>query len=210
LRKYTSGTFAGIFSQQSNIDINNQMVVFNIRDLEDELRPVAMYIVLSHIWNIIRAEKKKRMLIVDEAWQLMKYDDSANFMFSLAKRARKYFLGLTTITQDVEDFMGSKNGRAIVANSSIQLLLKQSSSAIDVLADVFKLTEEEKKRLANFPVGQGLFFAGQSHVHIQIEASPTEKQLINTTPQTENKPAQNIPYDNSEDTSSYINPGATI
>jgi len=183
LRKYTTGTFAGIFSQQSNIDINNPMVVFNIRDLEDELRPVAMYIVLSHIWNITRTDKKKRMLIVDEAWQLMKYDDSANFLFSLAKRARKYYLGLTTITQDVEDFMGSKMGRAIVANSSMQLLLKQSSSAVDVLADVFKLTDEEKKRLANFPVGQGLFFAGQNHVHIQIIASQTEQQLITTNPQ---------------------------
>ncbi len=183
LRKYTSGTFAGIFSQQSNIDINNPMVVFNIRDLEDELRPVAMYIVLSHIWNVTRTVQKKRMLIVDEAWQLMKYDDSANFLFSLAKRARKYYLGLTTITQDVEDFMGSKMGRAIVANSSMQLLLKQSSSAVDVLSDVFKLTEEEKKRLANFPVGQGLFFAGQNHVHIQIVPSPTEQSLINTNPQ---------------------------
>lgn len=182
LRKYTTGTFAGIFSQQSNIDINNQMVVFNIRDLEDELRPVAMYIVLSHIWNIVRADQKKRMLIVDEAWQLMQYDDSANFLFSLAKRARKYYLGLTTITQDVEDFMGTKLGRAIVANSSMQLLLKQSASAVDVLADVFKLTDEEKRRLANFPVGQGLFFAGANHVHIQVIASPTEEDLITTNP----------------------------
>jgi len=188
LRKYTTGTFAGIFSQQSNIDINNPMVVFNIRDLEDELRPVAMYIVLSHIWNITRTQQKKRMLIVDEAWQLMKYDDSANFLFSLAKRARKYYLGLTTITQDVEDFMGSKMGRAIVANSSMQLLLKQSSSAVDVLSDVFKLTEEEKKRLANFPIGQGLFFAGQSHVHINIQASPTEQQLITTNPNAAQNP----------------------
>ena len=182
LRKYTTGTFAGIFSQQSNIDINNQMVVFNIRDLEDELRPVAMYIVLSHIWNVVRAQQKKRLLIVDEAWQLMKFDDSANFLFSLAKRARKYYLGLTTVTQDVEDFMSSKMGRAIVANSSMQLLLKQSASAVDVLSDVFKLTEEEKKRLANFQVGQGLFFAGQNHVHIQIIASPTEEGLITTNP----------------------------
>lgn len=182
LRKFTSGTFAGIFSQQSNIDINNNMVVFNIRDLEDELRPTAMYIVLNHIWNITRTDQRKRMLIVDEAWQLMKYDDSASFLFSLAKRARKYQLGLTTITQDVEDFVGSKMGRAIVANSSMQLLLKQSASAVDVLASVFKLTEEEQKRLANFPVGQGLFFAGQNHVHIQIQASDTEYGLINTSP----------------------------
>ncbi|MFZ2275632.1 MAG: DUF87 domain-containing protein [Candidatus Nanogingivalis sp.] len=182
LRKYTTGTFAGIFSQQSNIDINNPMVVFNIRDLEDDLRPVAMYIVLSHVWNIVRTYQKKRMLIVDEAWQLMQYDDSANFLFSLAKRARKYYLGLTTISQDVEDFMGSKMGRAIVSNSSMQLLLKQSSSVVDVLSDVFKLTEEERKRLANFPVGQGLFFAGSNHVHIQIIASETEHKLITTNP----------------------------
>ena len=182
LRKYTTGNFAGIFNQQSNIDINNQMVVFNIRDLEDELRPVAMYIVLSHIWNIVRANQRKRLLIVDEAWQLMKYDDSASFLFSLAKRARKYYLGLTTITQDVEDFMSSKMGRAIVHNSSIQLLLKQSAAAVDVLSDVFKLTEEEKKRLSSFPVGQGLFFAGQNHVHISVIASDTEQSLITTNP----------------------------
>lgn len=187
LRQYTTGTFAGIFSQQSNVKIDNHMVVFNIRDLEDELRPVAMYIVLNHIWNKVRTDQRKRMLIVDEAWQLMKYPDSANFMFSLAKRARKYYLGLTTITQDVEDFISSPMGRAIVANSSIQLLLKQSPSAVDVLGQVFKLTEEELKRLSNFPVGQGLFFAGQNHVLIQIIASETEQSLITTNPQAQQK-----------------------
>ena len=186
LRKYTTGTFAGIFSQQSNVDINNSMVVFNIRDLEDDLRPVAMYIVLSHSWNIARTVQRRRMLIVDEAWQLMKYEDSAEFLHSLAKRARKYSLGLTTITQDVEDFMGSEKGRAIVANSSLQLLLKQSTSAVDVLAEVFKLTEEERKRLSNFPVGDGLFFAGQNHVHIRIFASETETQFITTNPVANN------------------------
>ena len=209
LRKYTTGTFVGIFSQQSNIDINNTMVVFNIRDLEDELRPVAMYIVLSHIWNKTRTEQKKRLLIVDEAWQLMKYDDSANFLFSLAKRARKYFLGLTTITQDVEDFMSSKMGRAIVANSSMQLLLKQSSSAVDVLGDVFKLTEEERKRLANFPVGQGLFFAGQNHVHIQIIASPTEQSLITTNPQ-QVQAMQQQPVDFQQPQAGYADPNQQI
>jgi conjugal transfer ATP-binding protein TraC len=138
--------------------------------------------VLNHIWNRTKVDKKRRMLIVDEAWQLMKYEDSANFLFSLAKRARKYNLGLTTITQDVEDFMASRMGRAIVANASMQILLKQSPTAVDVLADVFKLTSEEKKRLSQFPVGQGLFFAGQNHVHIQVIASPTENELIVTTP----------------------------
>jgi len=194
LRKYTKGTFAGIFSQPSNIDINNNLVVFNIRDLEDELRPVAMYIVLNYIWNKTKTDKKKRMLIVDEAWQLMRYEDSANFMFSLAKRARKYNLGLTTVTQDVEDFMSSKMGRAVVANSSMQILLKQSTSAVDVLADTFKLTSEEKKRLSQFPVGQGLFFAGQNHVHIQIIASESETSLITTNPedQVQQAPIQEI------------------
>lgn len=182
LRKYTSGTFAGIFSQPSNINIDNPMVVFNVRDLEDELRPVAMYIVLNYIWNKTKTDQKRRLLVVDEAWQLMKYEDSAAFLFSLAKRARKYNLGITTITQDVEDFMGSRMGRAIVANASMQLLLKQSPTAVDVLTDVFKLTSEERKRLSQFPVGQGLFFAGQSHVHVQIIASPTETGLITTNP----------------------------
>lgn len=190
LRKYTTGTFAGIFSQPSNININNSMVVFNIRDLEDELRPVAMYIVLNFIWNKTKSDQKKRILIVDEAWQLMKYEDSANFLFSLAKRARKYNLGITTITQDVEDFMGSRMGRAIVANASMQILLKQSPSAVDVLSNVFKLTSEEKKRLSQFPVGQGLFFAGQNHVHIQITASPTEQSLITTNPDELKRMAQ--------------------
>lgn len=183
LRKYTTGTFAGIFSEQSNININNPLVVFNVRDLEDELRPVAMYIVLNFIWNKTKVDQKRRMLIVDEAWQLMKYEDSASFLFSLAKRARKYNLGITTITQDVEDFISSRMGRAIVANASMQLLLKQSPSAVDILADVFKLTSEEKKRLSQFPVGQGLFFAGANHVHIQIIASPTETSLITTNPE---------------------------
>jgi type IV secretory pathway VirB4 component len=182
LRKYTSGTFAGIFSQQSNVNVNNPLVVFNIRDLEDELRPVAMYIVLNYIWNKTKTDKRKRILIVDEAWQLMRYEDSANFLFSLAKRARKYNLGITTISQDVEDFMASRMGRAIVANASMQFLLKQSSTAVDVLADVFKLTSEEKNRLSQFPIGQGLFFAGQNHVHLQVIASPTEENLITTSP----------------------------
>lgn len=182
LRQYTTGTFSGIFSEQSNVELNNPFLVFNIRDLEDALRPVGMYIVLNYIWNKVKSDRRKRMLIVDEAWQLMKYDDSANFMFSLAKRARKYYLGLTTISQDVEDFLSSKMGRAVVANSSLQLLLKQAPSATDIIADTFKLTNEEKNRLSQFPVGEGLFFAGLNHVIIRILASDTETALISTNP----------------------------
>lgn len=187
LRKYTTGTFAGIFSQPSNISIDNPMAVFNIRDLEDELRPVAMYIVLNYIWNKTKTDQRRRILIIDEAWQLMKYEDSSSFIFSIAKRARKYNLGITTISQDVEDFMSSRLGRGIVANASMQLLLKQSPTAVDMLAEVFKLTSEEKKRLSQFPVGQGLFFAGQNHVHIQIIASQAEHELITTKPSEVNQ-----------------------
>ncbi len=218
LRKYTAGTFAGIFSQQSNIDINNPMVVFNVRDLEDELRPVAMYIVLNYIWNKTKIDTRKRLLLVDEAWQLMKYEDSANFMFSIAKRARKYNLGITTISQDVEDFMGSRMGRAIVANSSMQFLMKQSPSAVDMLGEVFHLTTEERKRLSQFPVGQGLFFAGQNHVHIQVVASPTETSLITTNPdqvqQLNNSEAQvvdlggNKPIQGTIDIENQLAPGS--
>jgi conjugal transfer ATP-binding protein TraC len=182
LRKYTTGTFSGIFSTASNVDINNPFVVFNIRDLEDELRPVAMYIVLNYVWNRVKSDRRKRILIVDEAWQLMKYEDSANFLFSIAKRARKYFLGLTAISQDVEDFLSSRLGRAVVSNSSLQLLLKQAPSAVDLIADTFKLTDEEKKRLSQFPVGEGLFFAGLNHIVIHILASATEAELITTNP----------------------------
>jgi len=188
LRQYTTGTFSGIFSEQSNVELDNPFLVFNIRDLEDALRPVGMYIVLNYIWNKVKSDRRKRMLIVDEAWQLMKYDDSANFMFSLAKRARKYYLGLTTISQDVEDFLGSKMGRAVVANSSLQLLLKQAPSATDIIADTFKLTNEEKNRLSQFPVGEGLFFAGLNHVIIRILASDTETQLISTNPSAAKSP----------------------
>jgi conjugal transfer ATP-binding protein TraC len=190
LRQYTTGTFSGIFSEQSNVELDNPFLVFNIRDLEDALRPVGMYIVLNYIWNKVKSDRRKRMLIIDEAWQLMKYDDSANFMFSLAKRARKYFLGLTTISQDVEDFLSNKMGRAVVANSSLQLLLKQAPSATDIVADTFKLTDEEKNRLSQFPVGEGLFFAGLNHVIIRILASDTETQLISTNPGQVAPPAE--------------------
>jgi len=193
LRQYTTGTFSGIFSEQSNVELDNPFLVFNIRDLEDALRPVGMYIVLNYIWNKVKSDRRKRLLIIDEAWQLMKYDDSANFMFSLAKRARKYYLGLTTISQDVEDFLGSKMGRAVVANSSLQLLLKQAPSATDIIAETFKLTSEEKNRLSQFPVGEGLFFAGLNHVIIRILASDTETELISTNPGQVAAPAASAP-----------------
>lgn len=183
LRRYTEGTFAGIFSEQSNVDLDSNFVVFNIRDLEDELRPIGMYITLNYIWNRVKTDKRKRILVVDEAWQLMQYQDSAMFMFSIAKRARKYYLGLTTISQDVEDFLSTRLGRAIVNNSSLQLLLKQNPAAVDVVAGTFKLTSEETKRLTQFPVGEGLFFAGLNHVVLRILGSPTEEQLITTNPQ---------------------------
>jgi hypothetical protein len=183
LSKYTTGTYGGIFNKQTNVDLASGMMVFSIRDLEDELRPIAMYIILNYIWSRVRSELKKRALVIDEAWSMMQHEDSAKFLYGLVKRARKYYLGVTTITQDVEDFIRSDYGKPIITNSSMQLLLKQSPSAVDVLAKVFNLTEGEKYILLNSGVGQGLFFAGLSHVAIQIIASFTEDKIVTTNPQ---------------------------
>lgn len=183
LYKYTKGSFSGFVNQATNINIENRLIVFSIRDLEEELRPVAMYIILNFIWNLTRARMKKRLLIIDEAWWMMKYEDSATFLFGLVKRARKYFLGVSTITQDVEDFLRSPYGRPIITNSSIQLLLKQAPATIDIVAKAFALTEAEKNMLLSAEVGTGLFFAGRRHVAVQIIASYFEDQLITTDPQ---------------------------
>ena len=182
LSKFTEGTFAGLFNQPTNVILNNQLVVFSIRDLEDELRPIAMYIVLGYIWNIVRSELKRRILVLDEAWIMMQHEDSARFVFGMAKRARKYYLGLTTITQDVADFMASPYGKPIVTNSSIQLLLKQSPAAINIIAETFFLTEGEKYLLLESEVGEGIFFAGLKHAAIKIYASYVEDQIITTDP----------------------------
>ncbi|MDD2487479.1 MAG: DUF87 domain-containing protein [Candidatus Gracilibacteria bacterium] len=184
LEKYVNGIFAGIFSDHTNIDLTEGLQVFSVRDLDEVLRPVAMYIILNYIWNKVRSTNKKRFLVVDEAWNIMQHDDSAKFMFGLVKRARKYNLGVTTITQDVEDFITSQYGKAIVTNSSIQLLLKQSPASIDVLQNIFKLTEQEKYILLQSSVGQGLFFAGTEHVGIHILASYFEEKVITTNPNT--------------------------
>jgi len=182
LSKFTKGTFAGIFNQPTNLTMDKQFVVFSIRDLEDELRPIGMYVVLNYIWNIVRAELKRRILVVDEAWWMMEHEDSAQFLFSIAKRARKYYLGLTTISQDVNDFLASRHGQAIVTNSSIQLLLRQSPASIDLVASVFHLTQEEKYLLLASDVGEGIFFAGNKHVAIKIVASYSEDQIITSDP----------------------------
>ncbi len=181
LEKFIKGSASGIFNSQSNFDIHNPFTVFGVRDLEENLRPVAMYIILDYIWNRIRKDKVRRILIVDEAWYLVKQKDSARFLHSFAKRARKYQLGLTTITQDVEDFLSVEEGRAILTNSSLQILLKQSTAAIDKIEEVFSLTGGEKHFLLSAGVGEGLFFAGQSHVAIKIIASDKETATLSQT-----------------------------
>ncbi|MEI7425412.1 MAG: ATP-binding protein [Candidatus Moraniibacteriota bacterium] len=182
LEKYTEGIFAGFLNHATNIKVDNQLVVFNIRDMEEELRPVAMYIILQFVWNEMRTNVKKRIVLVDEAWVMMKYEDAASFLFGLAKRCRKYFTGLTTITQDVNDFLSSRYGKAIVTNSSLQLLLKQSPAGIDVISDTFYLTDQEKFLLLESNVGEGIFFAGTNHVAIKVVASYSEDQIITTDP----------------------------
>jgi len=183
LRKFTKGTFSSFFNQRSNISMNKSLVVFGIRDMEDELRPMAMFIIMRYIWNTTRAVLKKRLLIIDEAWWMMKTEDGASFLFGICKRARKYWLGVTTITQDVSDFMRSDYGKPIITNSSIQLLLKQSPATIDLIQQTFTLTDQEKFLLLETPVGEGIFFAGQKHVAIRIVASYTEDQIITTSPE---------------------------
>ena len=182
IEKFVKGSLVGIFDQQTNIEIRNQLTVFSIRDLEDELRPIAMYLILDFIWTKVRQNTKKRILIVDEAWYMMKYPDSGAFLNSIAKRARKYYLGLTTITQDVEDFLSVDLGRTIIQNSSLQILLKQSSAAIDKVAEIFYLSEGEKHLLLSANVGEGLFFAGSAHAAIRVIASPQEHALVTTNP----------------------------
>ena len=182
LAKFTKGTWAGFINRPTNVDINKKFVVFSVRDMEDELKPVAMYIITHYIWNAVRKEMKKRLLVVDEAWWMMKSDDTASFLFGIAKRCRKYYLGLATITQDVGDFLKSPYGLPIITNSSIQLLLKQSPSSIDVVQKTFNLTDEEKYLLLESQVGEGIFFAGLKHVAIKIIASYTEDQIITSDP----------------------------
>lgn len=183
LEKFIKGSFTGLFNSQTNVDINNKFVAFALRDLEDALRPVAMYIILDYLWNKIRRSLKRRILVVDEAWYLMKYPDSAQFLYGLAKRARKYYLGVTTITQDVSDFLRTDFGKAIITNSSIQILLKQHPAAVDQVAEVFYLSEGEKQLLLAADIGEGIFFAGKNHVAIRVIASPEEHKLITTNPQ---------------------------
>jgi hypothetical protein len=182
LERYTDGVFGGFLNHQTNISMGRQMIVFNIRDLESELRPIAMYIILQYIWNEIRAETKRRMIVVDEAWIMMQNEDAAAFMFGIAKRCRKYYAGLTTITQDIGDFMSSRYGKPIITNSSIQLLLKQSPASIDLIAETFFLTDHEKFLLLESSVGEGILFVGSKHVAVKVIASYSEDQVITTDP----------------------------
>ncbi len=183
LTKYTKGTWSGFINRPSNLDINKKLVVFSLRDMEDELKPIAMYIVMHHIWGLVRKEIKKRLLVVDEAWWMMKSEDTASFLFGLAKRGRKYYLGISTITQDVEDFLRSPYGLPIITNSSMQFMLKQSPTSIDMVQKTFNLTDEEKYLLLESGIGEGIFFAGQKHVALKVVSSETEHKIITSNPE---------------------------
>lgn len=182
LSKYTKGTWSGFMNRPTNVDMNKKLVVFSVRDMEDDLKPVAMYIITHHIWNAVRKELRKRLLVIDEAWWMMKSEDTASFLFGIAKRGRKYYLGLSTITQDVNDFLQSPYGAAMLTNSSIQLLLRQSPTSVDLVQSTFKLSDEEKYLLLESDVGEGIFFAGLKHVAIKVIASYTEDQIITSDP----------------------------
>ena len=183
LQKFTDGTFSGLFNSPTTVVMKNILITFSVRDLEDELRPLGVYAIVNYIWNVVRSERKKRILVIDEAWWLMQHDDSAKFIFALVKRCRKYYLGVTTITQDVNDFLRSPYGQAIVNNSAMQLLLKQSPAAVDNLQKAFLLTDSEKFLLLECGVGEGIFFAGNKHAAIKVVASYAEDQVVTTNPQ---------------------------
>ena len=183
IRKFTKGTYADFFNQPSNVNMKNNLIVFGIRDMEEGLRPMAMYIITRYIWNQIRSELKKRIFVVDEAWWLMKSEDGASFLFGITKRARKYWLGVTTITQDINDFMRSEYGQPIITNSSLAFLMKQSMATIGVAQKTFNLTEWEKELLLGASVGEGIFFAGQKHVALKVVASDTEAEFVTTSPE---------------------------
>ena len=183
LSKFTSGTFSGLFNAPTNVEMKNQLVIFSVRDLEDELRPIAIYAVINYIWNVVRSESKKRILVIDEAWWLMQHEDSARFIYALVKRCRKYYLGITTITQDVNDFLRSQYGNSIMTNSALQMLLRQSPAAIDTVQKIFMLTDSEKYLLLEAGVGEGIFFAGNKHAAIKVVASYTEDQIVTTNPE---------------------------
>ena len=183
LERFIKGSMTGIFDSQSNINLDSKMTVFSTKNLEEALRPIAFYLILDFVWTRIRRDLKKRILIVEEAWYLLQNEDSARFIYSIAKRARKYYLGLTTISQDVDDFLSSEYGKAIVTNSSIQILLKQHPAGIDKVAETFYLSEGEKRLLLAAAVGEGLFFAGANHVAIKVMASEAEHKLITTNPE---------------------------
>jgi type IV secretory pathway VirB4 component len=211
LERFIKGSLSGIFNQQSNFDIKNPFTVFNIKGLEDELRPIAMHIVLDFVWTKVRKTLKKRLLVLDEAWYLMKYEDSASFVYSVAKRSRKYYLALTTATQDVQDFLSTDYGKAILSNSSIQMLLKQSPTEIDLIAQVFYLTAGEKQLLLSANVGEGLFFAGQSHVAMRIIAAPFEHKMITSNPKELEKMKQDkLLEEEKEDLKDKQNPSIDI
>jgi conjugal transfer ATP-binding protein TraC len=183
IEKYVRGSFIGIFDKQTNIEIENPFTVFSIRELQDALRPIAMFIILDFIWTRVKRDLKPRLLVVDEAWHMMRFEDSAQFLWSIVKRARKYFLGLTTITQDVDDFLSQDIGKAVVTNSALRVLFKQAPAAIDKVGDVFYLSQGERSLLLGSNVGEGIFFAGNNHAPITVVASPEEHKLITTRPQ---------------------------
>jgi conjugal transfer ATP-binding protein TraC len=180
LSKYVTWTFGKIFNNYTNVDINNAMTVFSIRDLEDVLKTPAMFNVLNFIRTKVRSHKKKRLLVCDEAWIMLKHKTSAEFLFGLIKRARKYGVGITTISQDIEDFVKSEYGKPIISNSALQILLKQSTTSIKSLNSLLWLSEAEQRRLVSCGIWEWLIFAGPQHVWVKVLASPQESAFIST------------------------------
>ncbi|TAK78551.1 MAG: conjugal transfer protein TraC, partial [Dehalococcoidia bacterium] len=182
LTRYVDGSLGHVFSERTTTSLDQPFVVFQMRDLEEELRPVAMYVIADHVWREVTRRPRPRMLLIDEAWSLVRHADGARFLADMARRARKRWLGLTTVTQDVEDFLASSEGHTILANSSVQLLMRQDSSTIGVVEETFGLSRGEREFLLGCRRGEGLFLARGNHVALRVEASELEHALATTSP----------------------------
>jgi len=182
LQRYVEGSLSGLFSAPTDVALDRRLVVFNLQALEPELRPLGVHLIATFVWNQVRRSRRPRLLIIDEAWSLVQYPEGGAFLAGMARRSRKYYLGLVTITQDVADFLSVDHGRTVLANAALKLLMKQDAAIIDPVVQAFRLSAEERQFLLAAGKGEGLFFARGSHVALKIEASPAEHRLATTSP----------------------------
>ncbi|HVA11357.1 MAG TPA: ATP-binding protein [Candidatus Dormibacteraeota bacterium] len=182
LEKYISGSLADVFNTQTNIELDNRLVIFDIKDLPESLRQIMMLIISNFVENQVKAKPQKRLLVIDEGWMLLEHEESARFVSGLVRRARKYYLGVSIISQQANDFLSNDYGRAIASQSSLRVLMRQDTTTIKNVASEFNLSEYEQNFLLTCEKGDALIIADQNHVAIKVVASDKEHPLITTNP----------------------------